>query len=204
MRTLLLGSLLVFAALTATAVRAQDVDQAFTISIGSSTTDVGSQSSVELLIDDINASPVSVWTIDVAYLNDIISPVECQPLKNSVCDLEHRPNMLRVTGASAPGLTEETVLAVITFQCQQRGASPLSLAINLFDDGGVVYDVQVEDGELTCQDTTEPTKTPEITLPSTGTGSGGAGSNWPTVLLLSAGAGLLLGTSIATLRRRRA
>ena len=204
MRTLLLGSFLVFVVLTATVVRAQDIDQAFTISIDSSRTNVGGQSSIELLISDINADPVGVWTIDIAYLDDIISPVECQPLKNSVCDLEHRPNMVRVSGASAPGLLEETRLAIITFQCIQEGTSPLSLTVNLFGIPENVYDVQAEDGELTCDDATETSKTPEITLPSTGTGSRVAGLDWAAVLLLSAGGALLMGTGIVALRRRHA
>lgn len=203
MRTLLLGSLFVFLALAATVVRAQDVDQAFTITIGSSTTDVGSQSSVELLIDDIDADSVGAWTIDVAYVDDIISPVECQPLKNSVCDLEQAPGVLRVSGASAPVLTKETVLAVITLQCIQEGTSPLSVTVNLFGIPENVYDVQAEDGELTCEDTMEPTTTDEISLPSTGTGSGASASNWPTALLLSAGGALLLIASAAELRRHR-
>jgi len=201
-RTLLLGSLLVFGALAVTVVRAQDVDQAFTISIGSSTTDVGSQSSVELLIDDIDAGPVGAWTIDVAYVDDIISPVECEPFGNSVCDLEHGPNTLRVSGASVIGLTEETVLAVITFRCSQEGSSQLSVTVNLFGVPETVYDVQAEDGMLGCE-APEPTEIPDISLPPTGTGSGAAASNWPTVLLLGAGGGLLLIASAAALRRHR-
>ncbi len=192
MRTLLLGSLLVFAALTATVVQAQDIDQAYTISIGSSTTEVGSQISVDLSISGISADPVGAWTIDVSYAADVASFQECRPFDNSICELGSSPNTVRATGASKKGLLEDTVLAVLTFQCIREGASPLSVRVGLFDDGGVTYDVRTEDGMLTCEDPSEPTKTPEMSLPSTGAGGGAASSSWTAVLVLSAGGGLLL------------
>ena len=203
MRTLVLGLLLVFSALAVTVVQAQSVDQAFTISIGSSTTEVGSQTSVDLSISGISADPVGAWTIDVTYADDVISPVECQPLKNSVCDLSHRPSTVRATGASAKGLSRDTVLAVFTFKCIEEGTSPLSVSVGLYDDGSVTYDVSTEDGTLTCEDASEPTKTPEMSLPATGEGSGAAASFRTAVLSLSAGGVLLLGTGLAAFRSRR-
>ena len=131
--------------------RAQQWDTiSYTVTIGSVTLDLGQEGQVELRIVDIGGG-AGAWTIDVTYDPDIVSVVECAAAGNSVCDADRTPNSLRVTGASATGLVEDTTLATITFRCAEAGTGPLSLSLLVFGVGFTVLEVDLLDGAITCK-----------------------------------------------------
>lgn len=163
-----LAAFAVSSILSATTLLAQEQEFTFTVAIGSSTVAVDSESSIQLLMRDIEADPIGAWVIDITYDADIVYLVECFPLANSICETERGPNVFRVTGASATGLTEATPLADIVFRCSDQGESPLTLQLSIGSTGMPIFDVTLEDGSVTCEEA-QPTIMPEA-LPSTGTG----------------------------------
>lgn len=160
----------------------------YVLSIGSLSLDVGQEGSVDLEVTNIHGA-IGVWTIDIVYDPHIVVPVECAPLKNSVCDLRRADNIVRVVGASATGLVADTTLATIKFRCSGAGSSPLSLSPETGTIPELIVEVQTEDGVITCAERPEPTgtetamttATPLPQLPATGGGVGpaGRGPNWP-------------------------
>lgn len=182
---------------------AQDAGFDFTIHVGSLVMDVGEDGSVDLRIIDI-AEPAFSWAIDVTYDTDVVSVVECLPRKGGICDLDLGAGSLRVTSASAQGLTRDTVLAEIMFRCSEEGESPLTLGSSFGNVGIAVFNVTMEDGNVTCQVAALPKETSDMSLPSTGAGSRATRPDWPSVFFFGAGGGLLLAASIAALRRRYA
>ena len=133
-----------------TSARAQQTDTiSYTLAVGSLTMDLGQEGQVELRILDIG-SGAGAWMIDIAYDPDVVSVVECAPIGNNVCEADRTANSLRVTGASATGLVEDTTLATITFRCDETGTSPLSLILNFGVSGFVDIDVNRLEGAITC------------------------------------------------------
>lgn len=182
------------------------------VTLSTLTLKVGEQGSVDILAGN-GPEPLGAWDMEISYDPEIASVVGCIPKQTSLCDKQFHKDSVRVSGASAKGLTGDIILATLTFRCENEGESPLSLTLIVFGSAiGFPIPPQTNDGRIVCEEqdgmsadaTPEPTKTPELSLPSTGIGSGAAGSNWPTVLLLSAGGGLLLIGSRAALRRRKA
>lgn len=172
--------LVILAALGGAQVRAGWGKISYTLTIGSLSLEIGEQGSVDLEVTDIEGA-IGAWTIDITYDPDIVAAVDCAPRGNSVCDLQHAGNMVRVTGASATGLVNDTTLATITFRCHSVGSSALALTVQ----GGmgipeIAVEVQTQDGRISCEEPHQPTATQEATstatplllLPDTGTGAG--------------------------------
>ena len=176
---------------------------AYVFHVGSLVMAVGEDGSVELSTTDI-ADPLGTWTIDITYDDDVVSVVECLPRQGGVCDLDRGVGSLRVTGASAAGVTRDTVLASITFRCQQEGSSLLSLSAEIGGAFPIGTHVEVEDGVVTCQEAAEPTSTPMIALPAAGGGnSPGSAVDWPLIALVFAGLAFASGSFWALLPRQR-
>lgn len=134
-----------------TSARAQQWDTiSYTVTIGSLTMDLGQEGPVELRIVDIGGG-AGTWTIDLTYEPDIVSVVECAAVSNGVCDADRTPSSLRVMGASATGLVEDTTLADITFRCEDAGVSPLSVKVQILGIPELIIDVRTEDGAITCE-----------------------------------------------------
>ena len=180
---------------------------AYVFHVGSLVMAVGEDGSVELSTTDI-ADPLGAWTIDITYDHDVASVVECLPQQGGVCDLDRGVGSLRVTGASAAGVTRDTVLASITFRCQQEGSSPLSLSAEIGGAFPIGTHVEVEDGLVTCQEaaepTADPTSTPLPSLPATGGGGPVTGSGSPVAsgLLALVGVALVCAGAASRLTRR--
>ena len=105
-----------------------------------------------------------------------------------------------MTGASAAGLQGFIKLAAITFDCEARGDTDLSLAVSVFADATIAdptpIDPIVFSGEIQCR-TGDPgpdyTPTPVVVdLGDTGTGFESSGNSrrlahWAIAILLVAG-----------------
>lgn len=121
----------------------------FVLTINSLEQAIGEQGSVDLRATDIDG-PLGTWTVDVQYEPETIEAVSCSPSKDSVCDLESSPDTVRVTGASADGLTSDTVLASITFECRSAGMSALALTSQNLSIPELTIDVTTMDGAVVC------------------------------------------------------
>ena len=189
------------------ATHAQGGGFAYVFHVGSLVMDVGEDGSVELSTTDI-ADPLGAWTIDITYGAEVVSVVECLPRQGGVCDLDRSAGSLRVTGASAAGVTRDTVLATITLRCQQEGSSPLSLSAEIGGAFPIGTHVEVEDGVVTCQEAAEPTagptSTPLPSLPATGGGnSPGSAVGWPLIAIIFGGLAFASGCILRALPMRR-
>lgn len=154
---------------------------------------VGEEGSVDLSIIDI-AESVGEWTFEITYDAEVISVGDCLPRKGGVCTEDLGVGRLQVTGASAAGLTRDTVIGSISVQCEKVGNTPLALTVIVFGGGPNMptQDVQVEDGAVTCEEAAEPASTPMISLPATGGGPlAGSGSAVAPGMLALVGAALL-------------
>ena len=161
----------------------------YTVHVDSLVMAVGEEGSVELSITDI-ADRVTAWTIEITYDAEVISVVDCLPRKGGVCREDLGVGRLQVTGASATGLTRDTVLASITVQCEKLGNSPLALSVVAFSTGLNMpgEEVQIEDGAVTCAEAAGPASTPLPSLPATGGGdSPRSAVGWPLIALVFAG-----------------
>ncbi len=125
-----------------------------TLSIGSTSANVGSQVSVELRAS-MPPPGLGSWTIDIQYNPGVVSPDDCFAGGGGVCVKNFDRNLVRVTGASAGGLDGTFSLAGIRFNCTNAGTSTLSIIISVFADGtiGNPRDVvpSVDDGSITCR-----------------------------------------------------
>lgn len=192
--------------LSSATIHAQGGGFAYTIHVGSLVMAAGERESVDLSITDIG-DPVTAWTIEITYDAEVISVTDCLPRKGGVCreDLGG-VGRLQVTGASAAGLTRDTVLATITVQCDEVGNSPLALSFIAFDSGlgSGTQAVQIEEGAVTCEEAAEPTSTPLPSLPAAGGGdSPGSVVDWPFIAIVFAGLAIASGFILRALPMRR-
>lgn len=138
-----------------------------TVSIGSLTMAVGEQGSVDLRALNIDPPGLGAWTIDIVYDPAVVSVVDCTPVApGGVCNPSFNAITIRDVGAYATGHEGDTTLAIITFQCERRGSSALTLSLEMFADT-TVGDPQpitaaVEDGAVTCTPGGEPPASVEI------------------------------------------
>ena len=164
------------------------LDQRGLIRIGSSTAVVGEDVTVALEAVDIPAEgALGVWTVDVTYDASVVSLVECNAQLGGVCNPAHGENTLRVTGASAGGLSGTATLAEIAFVCSRAGATDLAVRLSIggsFPVGDVPSFPDPVSGTITCTDL--PAK-----LPTTGTAASQPASPPAAVPLALLGAVLL-------------
>lgn len=161
---------------------------------------------------------LGAWTLDITYDPDVVTATDCEPDNGSVCNVDYLDTgtTVRVTGASANGLDEESVLAAITFECADaEGESPLEITISVFADATVGApqdisgDTTVSDGSVTCE-VPAPTATggPAATatvggVPDVGSGpSDGSDSGLGWVIAALAGAGVAALAGFGALRMR--
>ncbi|MCH8949168.1 MAG: hypothetical protein IIB87_02180 [Chloroflexi bacterium] len=177
----------------------------YAVHVDSLVMDVGEEGSVELSITDI-ADRVTAWTIEITYDAEVISVVDCLPRKGGVCREDLGVGRLQVTGASAAGLTRDTVLGSITVQCEKVGNSPLALSVVAYRSRPNMpkQAAQIEDGAVTCAEAAEPTSTPMIALPAAGGGGAVVGSGSPVAsgLLALVGAALVCAGAASRVIRR--
>jgi hypothetical protein len=178
------------------------------LSIGDGEAAPGDDATVELVANVPDG--LGAWTVDISYDTDVVTATDCEGDSGSVCNAEFAEDTVRVTGASATGLDEESVLAAITFTCgDAEGDSDLTIAISVFADATVgdpqdiSGDTTVSDGSISCAEPApeEPTNTPVI-VPS-GQGPTDSGSfSWVIAALAGAGVAALVGFGALRVRTR--
>jgi len=141
------------------------------LSLGDGTAAPGDDATVDLVANVPDG--LGAWTVDISYDPDVVTATDCEAESGSVCnpDFEDSGDTVRVTGASASGLDEESVLASITFTCgDAEDDSALTIAISVFADAtigdpqDISGDTTVTDGSISCAEVVPaaPTNTPII------------------------------------------
>lgn len=194
--------------------------QSESVSISRVTNAPGADGTVDLSALGIGSAGLGAWEIGIVYDPALVTPTSCSPQQGGVCNLSFTSDQVRVVGASASGLTGDTTLANITFQCgSSEGTSPLTLVVSVLADatpgGPQPISADIANGSVTCTDVAgpqptastddeEPTPTaaPVVSLPGTGSGGAGGGSAiaWLTAILASTG--LIAIVSLGALRLR--
>lgn len=167
----------------------------------------GEHGAIGIMAEDLSEPGLSAWSVDITWDEAVVDARFCSSTV-SECSTEFASNTGRITGASAEGLVEDTILATFTFECgPNEGESAATLSIEVWAEGSTGPadpDVDIQNGTITCAEpgAPEPTATPaSISLPPTGSGasSGGSAIAWPAALLAAAGAAL---AGTAALRRK--
>ncbi len=149
-----------------------------TVTIDSRTIDVGQEGTVTLAVADF-PHLLGAWMIDIEYDPAIVQPVECTAEYGGLCDLEHGPASLRITSASAEGLTGNFVLATVRFTCGAEGSSALSVALANWGVGTVGFGPPPPEtlgGSISC--VAPPADAPELPATGYGSGSGTGDGRW--------------------------
>lgn len=165
-----------------------------TVGIGSLMLGVGERGSVDLEALNVPPPGLSSWAVDIVYDPAIVSAVECAaraPLPAPICDESFATDTVRVTAASAHGLSGDLTLAVITFRCEAEGATTLTIDTDIWSTvcpGFCGREPKTQNGSITCVEPSGPTATAPPLLPPTGSGGGPRGTpGWLIVTLAGAG-----------------
>ncbi|MGH7484094.1 MAG: hypothetical protein ACREMY_00645, partial [bacterium] len=84
---------------------------------------------------------------------------DCQVPGLPACNTNYKPNMVRLAGASATGLTGDVTLMTLTFECKSAGTSALKVVMDPANDlladatvGSplIIRNPTLADGSLTC------------------------------------------------------
>jgi hypothetical protein len=183
------------------------------VSIGSGEAAPGDQVEVELNSHDVGEPGLGAWSIDITYDPDVVTPLQCVTEHGAVCNTAFDDDTVRTAGATAEGILGDSLLATITFECNdEEGESDLTVSLPDFADatigGPMQIDAAIENGTITCAeedgDAGAATATPGAPPApgNVGTGadqSGDSGLIWLIVGL--AGAGVLAAAAGVTLRR---
>jgi hypothetical protein len=172
----------------------------------------GEQATVELTAD-VEDPGLGAWTVDISYDPDVVSVVSCEPEQGGVCNPEFADDAVRITGASASGITGAESLGAITFECaDDEGDSSLDLAVEVFADATIGdpqdIDVSTTAGSISCaeaDDTPVPaTSTPIAGPPSVGGGptSSTTDFSWLIASLAGLGVAALAGYGVLRVRTR--
>ena len=133
----------------------------FVLTIGSLEQTVGDRGSVDLRVIDIEGA-LGAWTIDLHYDPEIVAAVACDPAEDDVCELERSSDTIRVTGASAGGLTSDTTLATITFECVAVGGSSLQLTLLILSIPEIIIEGEIIDGAIDCAAADHPPRVGDV------------------------------------------
>ncbi len=124
------------------------------ISIDSVTITPGSGTTLEVNALNMPAPGLGAWDIGVEYDPSILSALSCSPAAGSVCNVDFSARRVRIVGATASGLTGDSVLASITFNCDREGVSDLVIEVRELADA-TLSDPQpisfmVQNGRISC------------------------------------------------------
>ena len=122
------------------------------ISIDSVTITPGGGTTLEVNALNIPAPGLGAWNIGLEYDPSILSAVSCSAAAGSICNVDFSARQVRIVGATASGLTGDSVLASITFNCDRAGVSDLvaerreaDAATGKTDEGDNVVDAEFEE-----------------------------------------------------------
>ena len=172
------------------------------VSVSDGSADAGGSGDVSLDVADVGGSGLGAWTVDISYDNSVLSATDCTAEQGGVCNAGFTDSSVRITGASAGGLSGDKVLGGITFSCSGEGESALTIDLSVFADAtiGDPQDLSpsVSDGTFTCggdEPDPDPTATVVVTgPPDVGTGIGGSDGNglsWLVALIAVIGVAVL-------------
>lgn len=188
------------AALVAVLVLAGSVfAQAGGVSVSDGSAADGDSDTVTLDVTGVGGEGLGAWTVDISYDNSLLTASDCTAEQGGVCNENFTDNSVRITGASAGGLSGDKSLGSITFDCNGEGESDLTIALSVYADA-TIGDPQdlipsVSNGTFTCGgEEPVPTAVPTIVLPDTGTGFSSSSSSsvsWLIALFAVIGAGVL-------------
>ncbi len=123
------------------------------ITIESASLTVGAEGSVNVSALNIVDPGLGAWTIDIMYDPAVLSAEACIS-ERSTCNAAFEVNVVRMTGATASGLTGDTSLAAIVFRCNAVGTSLLTVNVPLIVDGTIGNPqpivVSTQNGSITC------------------------------------------------------
>ena len=190
-------------------------DGGVSVSDGSADADGSGDVTVDVL--DVGGEGLGAWTIDIEYDSDLLTASDCEAEQGGVCNPEFTDNSVRVTGASAGGLSGDKVLGTITFDCDGEGESDLTISLSVFADAtigdpqDIIPTASVSNGTFTCggetggDDDGDGDDDDGVTgLGDTGTGfsSGGSSSvSWLIALFAVVGLAVLVtGYGVARMR----
>ena len=194
---LLLAGLFVIAAIAGSEARtavAEDSRASVTIRIESVVSEVGAEATVAVEAKDISGS-LDAWDILISYDPDVAAAVSCTVHAGGVCDAESDAGMVEVISLDSAGLVSDTVLATVTFRCENEGTTDLSLTNQLGGLPDIVPEVETKNGVITCQQGAQATS--PSSLPSTGMGGGADAGLAPSIIALAAVGLAMLTLSIA-------
>ncbi len=196
----------VAAAITALVLAGTAFAQDGGVSVSDGSADDGGTGDVTVDVADVGGDGLGAWTIDITYDNSLLTATDCGAEQGGVCNENFTDDSVRVTGASAGGLSGDTSLGSITFECNGEGESDLTIALSVFADAtiGDPQDLSpsISNGTFTCGG--EPAADPTA-LPPTGTSftAGGSSSlSWVIALFAAIGA-LGLAASYGAVRLRQ-
>ncbi len=177
------------------------------VSVSDGTGDGGT---VTIDVADVGGNGLGAWTIDVSYDADVITATDCTAEQGGVCNENFSDNSVRITGASAGGLSGDTTLGSITFSCaEDSGSSDLTIDLSVFADAtiGDPQDLSpsVSNGSFDCAEAdVDPTATEVVTGgPATGSGFsyGSSSVSWLVALFAVIGLAVLAtGYGVARMR----
>ena len=124
------------------------------VSVSDGSADVDGSGDVTVDVLDVGGEGLGAWTIDIEYDSDLLTASDCEAEQGGVCNPEFTDNSVRVTGASAGGLSGDKVLGTITFDCDGEGESDLTISLSVFADAtiGDPQDLSpsISNGTFTC------------------------------------------------------
>lgn len=163
---------------------------------------------------NVPAPGLGAWTVDITYDASKVSVGTCTPNASGVCNAHYGANVVRITGASATGLTGDTSLGTIQFTQTAATAaacssSTLTLAASVFADATIgapaAITVTPGGGSITCAAAAAPTTAPSLSATGYGPASNsGFGYDWLIVGLAGAGLAALAGYGALRLRGKAA
>ena len=185
------------------------------VSVSDGSADVDGSGDVTVDVLDVGGEGLGAWTIDIEYDSDLLTASDCEAEQGGVCNPEFTDNSVRVTGASAGGLSGDKVLGTITFDCDGEGESDLTISLSVFADAtiGDPQDLSpsISNGTFTCggetggdDDGDDGDDDDGVTgLGDTGTGFSSGGSSFSWLIALFAVIGLaVLATGYGVARMR--
>jgi hypothetical protein len=127
-----------------------------TLKASTATAAVGATAQTTVQALAVPAPGLGAWTFDVAYDPAIVSVTNCTYPGAGACNPRYNNGpTLRLAGATAQGLTGDTTLATVTFQCSSAGTSSLKLTVDLLADATLgnplnIPNPTLQDGSITC------------------------------------------------------
>ncbi len=177
------------------------------VSVSDGSAEDGGSGDVTVDVEDVGGEGLGAWTIDISYDNSLLTATDCSAEQGGVCNENFSDDSVRVTGASAGGISGDTSLGSITFECDGEGTSSLTISLSVFADAtiGDPQDLSpsVSNGTFTCGPEAMDDE-PDVTGgPATGTGftSGSSSLSWFIALFAVIGA-LGLAASYGAVRLR--